>query len=152
MDRLCKLLNLPLSFIIGPYIFQYTFVCRSRHPRSTYIRLNDLSHHDLQNIYFIFFDLYNCTTHYHLFFPNPSLLRGKPKKTNGATKEWMQLMSASPRGDRFRNDARRRAQLLWLRQQRLGLTWYNPLAKPLRSSKSWKNIPLFFVCFSPVKA
>lgn len=134
LDRLCKLLILPLSFIIGPYIFQYTFVCRSRHPTSTYIRLNDLSHHDLQNIYFKTFFWFKCTP-LPFVLPKPMpFLRGATKKNitepqpqrcakNG--KEWMQLMSASPRGDRFRNEARTKAQLLWLRQQRPGTTWWN---------------------------
>lgn len=144
LDRLCKLLILPLSFIIGPYTL---FNIRS------YADLGmiciDLSHHDLRNIYiYIYFKLFFCFKCTPLPFvppkPIPFLRGATKKKHHGATKEWMQLMSASPRGDRFRNEARTKAQLLWLRQQPLG-------TKPLRSSNSWKNHPFVFCLFLPCK-
>ena len=77
----------------------------------------------------------------------------------------MELMSASSRGDRFRSDARRYAQLLWLWQQLLGdqSLWCNmvePSSKTLEMFDKLeehffkgeiydtdKSIMLCFVCF-----
>lgn len=109
----------PLVHHRALHFIQYTFVCRSRNDLYWFVTSWPSEH-----IYIYisnFFFCFKCTP---LPFvppkPIPFLRGATKKKHHGATKEWMQLMSASPRGDRFRNEARTKAQLLWLRQQCLG--------------------------------